>query len=109
MFYLFGGMYMMFYIFLFPVWPITYVGWYVGGEIIQMNIVKWVLSALMFYIGYFVLANLDRKKGRVYLVGFIVIEYLIADVMTLYLKAEKTDLVVLEVTKKIIDWSLSNS
>ncbi len=99
----------MFYIFLFPVWPITYIGWYIGGEIIEMNIVKWVLSALMFFIGYFILANLDRKKGRVYSIGFIVIQYLILDVVTLYLKAEKTDLVVLQITKKIIVWSISNT
>lgn len=109
MIYIFSGMVVMFYLFLFPVWPITYIGWYVGGSIIGINFAKYGLAVVMFVVGYYLFLRITRMGKKLYTFSFIAIEYLILDAVTTYMKADKYELVAFTIVKKFITWGVSNA
>ena len=92
-----------------PVIPMAYLGWYVGDEFIGTNFAKWGLGAIMAFIGYMIISLLGRYKGKLYSIGFVVVQYVTADVVTMNINNGKNTLLIFEIFKNIIEWGLSNT
>ena len=92
-----------------PVIPMAYLGWYVGDEFLGTNFAKWGLCIVMVFVGYMIISLLGRYKGKLYSIGFVVVQYVTADVVTLYMDSEKNKLLLFEIVRGIIQWGLSNT
>jgi len=91
----------------FPVFPLVCGGWFIGEEIIGNNFAKWGLAAISFFGGYYILKQLIQK-GYLYVVSFVFIEYLIADVI-LTTNNNRAELYMVGIVKAIIAWGASNT
>ena len=98
---------MMALIILFPVFPITHLGWYIGEHFIGNNFAKWGLSILFFIIAYIYLYKVFEKSFWQAVI-FVAVEYLIYDIIITHMTG-KNELISVHIIKSILHWGLSNT
>lgn len=103
-----AGIAILFMLTMIPVFPLVITAWYVGDEIIGMNIAKWGLSIFAFILGYIIITYLKNRKNILYAIGFVLIEYMSLDIYLTY-KNPDSELVIYTIVKNIFTWAISNT
>lgn len=93
---------------IFPVAPITALGWHIGVELIGNNFAKWGLAILFTIAAYIVLIKLHDRKGILYSGGFVFLQYLSLDYIKMVERGNDT-LVMVKLLNSLIHWGLSLS
>ncbi len=92
-------------LFIAPVYPLAYLGWYIGDDIIGNNFAKWGLSLLCVGLGYLALRRLSSYGFR-YVAMAVFGEYLAFDAK---MSAGRDDLYMVSMLKEILSWGLNNT
>ncbi len=90
-----------------PVFPLAYLGWHIGADIIGNNFAKLGLGLLFFVVGYLMIIRLN-DKGFKYAAMFVFAEYLAFDAR-MSQELGRDELYMVTFVKNIISWGLNNT
>lgn len=91
-----------------PVLPMVLLGLYLANKYIGVNFALWGASIFMYVLSNFIILYLYAKKGKLYAIGFILLQYLIMDIVTTYTNPTSNELQIITWIKKFIAWGMTS-
>lgn len=92
-------------IFLAPVFPLVYAGWNIGDSLFSNNFGRYIFASLGLGLGYLIILIILEELNRLYVAGFIFLEYFILDIYLTSLNGNES-LYMAKIINSIITWGI---
>ncbi len=91
-----------------PVWPMVLLGLFLAKKYVAVNFALWGAGIFMYVLGYCIILYLNARKGKLYALGFVALEYLIMDIVTTYIDPTNNELQIITWIKEFIIWGMTS-